>query len=150
MGNADSAFEWLERARQQGFDLAGYVGEDDDLNSLRSDARWTQLKQSARDEKTERHAAKGQAAAARGAGVVGVEISHSVRRDKLALALSLGSVGDRGWKRGSLGLPYYVSGHADTERRGWLITMHAAGTAVRPRQDTAKVPIKTQMGMGGR
>ena len=65
MGNADSAFEWLERARQQGFDLAAYVGEDDDLDNLRSDARWAQLKQSAREEKTERHAAKGQAAAAR-------------------------------------------------------------------------------------
>ncbi|MDQ6732085.1 MAG: heavy metal-binding domain-containing protein [Actinomycetota bacterium] len=70
---------------------------------------------------------------AHGAGAVGVSLEHSVRRDKLALALSLGSASQRGWQRGRAGVPYFVSGHADTERRGWVITMHAAGTAVRPR-----------------
>jgi uncharacterized protein YbjQ (UPF0145 family) len=92
----------------------------------------------------------GQASAARAAGVVGVKFTHSVRRDRFALASSLTSVADRGWHRGSLGLPYYVSGHADTERSGWVITMHAAGTALRRRRAAANVPVKTQMEMRGR
>jgi uncharacterized protein YbjQ (UPF0145 family) len=65
-------------------------------------------------------------------GAVGVTLQHSVQRDKLALATSLGSASQRGWQRGRLGVPYFVSGHAGAERRGWVITMHAAGTAVRP------------------
>jgi uncharacterized protein YbjQ (UPF0145 family) len=74
----------------------------------------------------------GQAADAHGAGAVGVTLEHSVHRDKLALASSLQTAPYRGWNRGRLGLPYYVSGRGDAERRGWVITMHAAGTAVRP------------------
>ncbi len=93
---------------------------------------------------------RGQASDAHGAGAVGVELSHSVRRDKLALASSLGSPGQRGWNRGRLGMPYFVSGHADVERRGWVITMHAAGTAVRRRQHPSQLAPKTQIRIGAR
>ena len=85
----------------------------------------------------------GQVADAQGEGAVGVEFTHSIHREKLALASSLsGSV--RGWQRGRFGLPYRVSGHSDVERRGWVITMHAAGTAIRDRQSAPPAtPIKT-------
>jgi uncharacterized protein YbjQ (UPF0145 family) len=68
-----------------------------------------------------------------GAGVVGVELSQSIRREKLALGSAVRSPEHHGWGRGRLGLPYYVSGRIEAERRGWVITMHAAGTAIRPR-----------------
>jgi uncharacterized protein YbjQ (UPF0145 family) len=68
-----------------------------------------------------------------GAGVVGVELSQSIRREKLALASAIRSPEHQGWGRGRLGLPYYVSGATEADRRGWMITMHAAGTAIRPR-----------------
>jgi hypothetical protein len=71
-----------------------------------------------------------------------------VHRDKLALASSLGFNSRRGWQRGRLGLPYYVSGRSDTERRGWVITMHAAGTAVDRRNSPSKAPVKTMMRLG--
>jgi uncharacterized protein YbjQ (UPF0145 family) len=67
------------------------------------------------------------------AGVVGVELSQSIRREKLALASAVRTPEHHGWGRGRLGIPYYVSGRMDAERRGWVITMHAAGTAIRPR-----------------
>lgn len=65
MGNADSAFEWLEKAKQAGFDLAAYLGRDDDLDSLRTDKRWAELKKWARDQKADRNAQEGRAAVAR-------------------------------------------------------------------------------------
>jgi uncharacterized protein YbjQ (UPF0145 family) len=67
-----------------------------------------------------------------GAGVVGVELSQSIRREKLALASALRSPEQHGWGRGRFGLPYFVSGRIEAERRGWVITMHATGTAIRP------------------
>jgi uncharacterized protein YbjQ (UPF0145 family) len=97
---------------------------------------------------TVRNRLLGQVSDARGAGAVGVEFSHSVHREKLSLALSLGSRASRGWQKGSLGLPYYVSGHSDVERRGWVITMHAAGTAIRRRTGQSPLPVKTAMRMG--
>ena len=75
---------------------------------------------------------RGQVADAHGAGAVGVEFSHSVRREKLAPRLLAAdrATGEAG-RRGRFGMPYRVSGHSDAERRGWMITMHAAGTAIR-------------------
>jgi uncharacterized protein YbjQ (UPF0145 family) len=90
----------------------------------------------------------GQVSDARGAGAVGVTFSHSVHRDKLSVASSLQTAGYRGWNRGRLGLPYYVSGRGDAERRGWVITMHAAGTAVRPRSGPSQFHVKPAVGMG--
>jgi hypothetical protein len=73
-----------------------------------------------------------------------------VRRGKFALASSIGSAEQRGWHKGRLGMPYYVKGRGDAERKGWMITMHAAGTAIRPAQRPPDLPVKTQIRMGGR
>jgi len=87
---------------------------------------------------------------AHGTGVVGVELSHSVRRDKFSLASSIGSETHRGWHRGRLGVPYYVRGRADADRRGWVITMHAAGTAIASPRRPPDFPVKTQIRIGAR
>ncbi len=92
----------------------------------------------------------GQVSDAHGTGAVGVEFAHSVHREKLALESSLQLGIPRGWHRGRLGLPYFVSGHSDHERRGWVITMHAAGTAVRRREGSSPPPVKTALRIGGR
>lgn len=65
MGNADAAFEWLKRARDLGFDLAAYMGHDDDLDGLRADKRWVELKKWARDQNADRNAQDGRAVASR-------------------------------------------------------------------------------------
>jgi hypothetical protein len=91
---------------------------------------------------------EGQVSDARGAGAVGVTMSHSVHREKLSVASSLQTAPYRGWNRGRLGLPYYVSGRGDAERRGWVITMHAAGTAVRPRSGPSQLQVKPAVRMG--
>src|SRR5436305_1932942 len=93
---------------------------------------------------------RGQVADAHAAGVVGVELSHSVRRDKFALASSIGSPSQRGWNRGSLGLPYYVRGRTEAQRTGWVITMHAAGTAIRQGRAVPRQGVETQLRIGGR
>jgi hypothetical protein len=91
---------------------------------------------------------RGQVAEVGGTDAVGVEFSHSVQHEKFALASSLQSSELRGWHRGRLGLPYRVSGRGDVERSGWMITMHAAGTAVRRRQGIAQHAVKTAIRMG--
>ena len=96
---------------------------------------------------TARRALSGQVADVHGTGAVGVEFSHSVHRDKLALASSLQSESRRGWHLGRFGIPYFVSGHSDFKRRGWVITMHAAGTAVRPTQGRSDQQVKTTVQM---
>jgi uncharacterized protein YbjQ (UPF0145 family) len=91
----------------------------------------------------------GQVSDAGGSGAVGVEFSHSVHREKLAVGSSLHTLDRRGWHRGRLGLPYRVTGRGEPERKGWVITMHAAGTAVRAQRRAAPDPVKTTMGLGG-
>ncbi len=93
---------------------------------------------------------RGQLSDARGTGAVGVELSHSVHREKLALASTLQSRSRRGWQTGRLGVPYFVSGRGDVERRGWTITMHAAGTAIRRREPPSHPPVKTALRLGVR
>ena len=61
---------------------------------------------------------------------------------------SLQTAGYRGWNIGQLGLPYYVSGRGDAERRGWVITMHAAGTAIRRRPGPPQFRVKPAVRMG--
>lgn len=95
-----------------------------------------------------RAALRGQLADVHGTGAVGVELSHSVHREKLALASSLQSQSTRGWHIRH-GIPYFVSGHSDVERHGWVITMHAAGTAVRLGHAASREEIKTTIRMGG-
>jgi uncharacterized protein YbjQ (UPF0145 family) len=95
-----------------------------------------------------RVALRGQVLEARGTGAVGVEFSHSVHREKFALASSLQTTDRRGWHRGRFGVPYRVSGHSDVERRGWVVTMHAAGTAIRPRPGGSREPSRTAFKLG--
>ena len=65
MGNVDAAFQWLERSRALGFDLAAYLSHDDDLVNLHTDKRWAELKKATRDQKADPNAQEGRAAAAR-------------------------------------------------------------------------------------
>lgn len=127
---------------------------DTRLRRIRTQARNQELEELSRGFHAAREAVRaslrGQVSDAHGSGAVGIELSHSVRREKFALASSIGSRGQRGWNRGPLGLPYFVHGHADTERKGWVITMHAAGTAIRPGQGPADFPVKTQIWIGAR
>jgi hypothetical protein len=43
-----------------------------------------------------------------------------------------------------------VRGRADADRRGWVITMHAAGTAIRPPRQPPDFPVKTQIRIGAK
>jgi uncharacterized protein YbjQ (UPF0145 family) len=92
----------------------------------------------------------GQVRDAHGLGAVGVEFSHHVHPDKIPVASSLTGTGERGWRLGAVGIPYRVSGRSDIEREGWVITMHAAGTAIR-RGGSGPAPappeVKTSMRM---
>lgn len=47
----DAAMDWLQRARAAGFQLSNYIDNDSDLNSLRSDPRFRQLRREVRAEK---------------------------------------------------------------------------------------------------
>lgn len=96
---------------------------------------------------TVRRQIAGQADDAHGAGAVGVSFSHTVHRDNVPLGSSLQTAPYRGWNRGRLGIPYYVSGRGETERRGWVITMHAAGTAIRRRPGPSQVRVKPAVRM---
>ncbi len=89
----------------------------------------------------------GQVQDAHATGAVGVEFSHSVQREKFALTSSLLSSAVPGWHRGRFGLPYRISGHSDVKRNGWMITMHAAGTAIRHGGPKAHTPTKTAVRM---
>lgn len=89
----------------------------------------------------------GQVRDAHATGAVGVEFAHAVQRDTLALTSSLLSSATPGWHRGRFGLPYRVSGHSDVKRSGWMITMHAAGTAIRHGHPPARAPTKTAVRM---
>ena len=48
---SDAAIEWLQKARSAGFQLCNYIDNDDDLNNLRSDPRFRQLRKEARADK---------------------------------------------------------------------------------------------------
>ncbi len=91
-----------------------------------------------------------QVSEAKGGGAVGVEFSHSVHREKFALESSVQTSDRRGWHTGRFGLPYRVSGRGDVERGGWVITMHASGTAIGRREGSSPPPVKTALRIGGR
>jgi uncharacterized protein YbjQ (UPF0145 family) len=90
----------------------------------------------------------GQVPTGQATGIVGVELSHSVHREKLSVASSLQAPTYRGWQRGELGLPYFVRGRGDAERKGWVITMHGAGTAIRRRRALSPPEVKTTLSVG--
>jgi uncharacterized protein YbjQ (UPF0145 family) len=145
------------RLNEAGYEPAGFVSATTvvfasasrslRMRRLRSAARNGELDELSRAfrkaRETVRMRMEGQVRDARGAGAVGVELSHSVRRDKLAVASSLQPSTARGWYVGRLGLPYLISGRADVERSGWMITMHGAGTAIRGQPGRSRYPIKT-------
>lgn len=54
MGNRDDAFQWLEKSVDAGFDIGGYI-EDEDLNNLRSDPRFKRFQKIADDEQKGKH-----------------------------------------------------------------------------------------------
>jgi uncharacterized protein YbjQ (UPF0145 family) len=86
----------------------------------------------------------GQVRDAHAVGAVGVEFSHLVHEDKLAVASAFTET-RRGWHTGRLGIPYRISGRTDIERPGWVITMHAAGTAIRHGSAPPAPPIRMQI-----
>jgi beta-lactamase regulating signal transducer with metallopeptidase domain len=53
-GNNDAAFEWLQKALDAGFEVSEYLGHDDDLDGLRSDPRYAQMRKEARERKSTR------------------------------------------------------------------------------------------------
>ncbi len=46
-GNRDAAFQWLEKARAEGFELSHHMHQDDDLEALHDDPRWDALAEEA-------------------------------------------------------------------------------------------------------
>ena len=64
-GSANEAFEWLRRANEEGFDVSAYLNRDDDLDSLKSDSRWNELRKTVRKKESTRNEERGRAAAAR-------------------------------------------------------------------------------------
>jgi beta-lactamase regulating signal transducer with metallopeptidase domain/tetratricopeptide (TPR) repeat protein len=52
-GNADRAVEWLRKSLQEGFELSSYIDKDDDLDAVRSDPRFVELRKNLRAEKIE-------------------------------------------------------------------------------------------------
>lgn len=63
-GDRDRAFEWLGKAMEAGFDVHSYL-DDDDLDSLHDDPRWTDLKVKARAARAGKDQARVKAAVAR-------------------------------------------------------------------------------------
>jgi hypothetical protein len=79
----------------------------------------------------------GQVDAQNGDGAVGMSFSHTVERGSFALESTTQPYGRTGWQEGQLGALYNRgSGGSDTEREGWVITMHGTGTAIRRRGET--------------
>ena len=65
LGEPDKAFEWLKRAMDEGFDLAAYIGHDDDLDGLRSDPRYAEFRKLAREQKSNEAKSEARSVAAR-------------------------------------------------------------------------------------
>jgi tetratricopeptide (TPR) repeat protein len=63
-GDRDLAFEWLGKAMDAGFDVASYL-DDDDLDTLRDDRRWADLKAKARASRAGKDQSRVKAAVAR-------------------------------------------------------------------------------------
>jgi beta-lactamase regulating signal transducer with metallopeptidase domain/tetratricopeptide (TPR) repeat protein len=111
-GNRDKAFEWLHRAMDAGFDVSSYLGRDDDLDNLRSDPRWKELKKAAREHKSTREEDKTRAVTARFERLsanppksgerffeIGKELLNADRYDLSAKAFQ--AAADRGYRVGT-------------------------------------------------
>ncbi|MGH9400152.1 MAG: TPR end-of-group domain-containing protein, partial [Thermoanaerobaculia bacterium] len=111
-GDKNRAFEWLGKAMDAGFDVASYLGRDDDLDNLRSDPRWKDLKKTARNKESSRHEDEDKAVAARYERLVaraprggepffeiGKELLNADRYDLSARAFQ--AAADRGYRVGT-------------------------------------------------
>jgi tetratricopeptide (TPR) repeat protein len=52
-GDAERAVEWLRKSLAEGFELSSYIDKDDDLDGVRSDPRFVELRRNLRAEKIE-------------------------------------------------------------------------------------------------
>ncbi len=111
-GNANEAFAWLQRAADAGFDVGSYLGRDDDLDSLKSDPRWKDIKKTVKRKESARQQDESQAAAARYERLVakapksgepffemGKELLNADRYDLSAKAFQ--AAADRGYRVGT-------------------------------------------------
>jgi beta-lactamase regulating signal transducer with metallopeptidase domain/tetratricopeptide (TPR) repeat protein len=64
-GDTSRAFEWLQKAIDEGFEIDSYLARDDDLDSLRSDPRFGELRRASREKKIEGKSAEAGRLAAR-------------------------------------------------------------------------------------
>lgn len=157
----DASVQDYWRLRTAGHQLVDFVAttavmfasppRDTRMQRLRTKARNQELEELSRAFHEARDAIRtrllGQVRDAHATGAVGVEFSHSVQRERFALTSSLLASATPGWQRGRFGVPYRISGHSDVKRNGWMITMHAAGTAVRHGVAKATTPTKTAVRM---
>jgi uncharacterized protein YbjQ (UPF0145 family) len=117
--------------------------------TMRRNQELTELSQAfhlARD--TVRQRLLSQARGLHAVGTVGVELTHTIHQEELTAAPSLQAMSPPGWNRGVLGIPYYVRRKGEAERKGWLITMHGAGTAIRRREIVPQYPPEKTMRLG--
>jgi beta-lactamase regulating signal transducer with metallopeptidase domain/tetratricopeptide (TPR) repeat protein len=110
-GDRDKAFEWLRKAEEAGFDVASYLGHDDDLDGLRGDPRWKAMKNAAEKHPSAHQEREGAAAAkryeriaaGRGSGEayfeVGKELLNAGRFDLSAKAFQ--NAADQGYRVGT-------------------------------------------------
>jgi beta-lactamase regulating signal transducer with metallopeptidase domain/tetratricopeptide (TPR) repeat protein len=111
LGKNDLAFEYLKKAMDEGFDVGGYL-HDDDLDGLHSDPRWPQLKKEARENGDGEFAREARAASNRYQRVVarnpksgeaffdvGLELLRSEQYDQSAQAYQAAI--DRGYRAGT-------------------------------------------------
>jgi beta-lactamase regulating signal transducer with metallopeptidase domain/Tfp pilus assembly protein PilF len=52
-GDAERSVEWLRKSLSEGFELSSYIDKDDDLDGVRSDPRFVELRRNLRAEKIE-------------------------------------------------------------------------------------------------
>jgi len=64
-GDTSRAFEWLQKAIDEGFEIDSHLARDDDLDSLRSDPRFGELRRASREKKIEGKSAEAGRLAAR-------------------------------------------------------------------------------------
>jgi beta-lactamase regulating signal transducer with metallopeptidase domain/tetratricopeptide (TPR) repeat protein len=64
-GEKARAFEWLQKAIDEGFEVGSYLARDDDLDSLRSDPRFAELRRASKEKKVECSRAQGERLATR-------------------------------------------------------------------------------------
>ncbi|HEX9576674.1 MAG TPA: tetratricopeptide repeat protein [Myxococcales bacterium] len=65
LGDAASAFEWLDKASEAGFDVAGYIDHDDDFDNIRDLPRFREFLRKSREARVQRRSGRASGVAAR-------------------------------------------------------------------------------------